>query len=102
MFIVSSVMDNVINGFDRKKLLFIITDKEKEIIENIKLELKRGSTLLYGLGTYSKSPKKIVYCVVSLAQLPKAKTIVENADPFAFMSIIDTSEIQGKGFKKSI
>lgn len=102
MYISSAVMDKVINGFDRKKMLFIITDKETEIIEYIKSELKRSSTLLYGLGTYTKSPKKIIYCVVSVSQLPKVKSIVENSDPFAFMSIIDTSEIQGKGFKKSI
>jgi uncharacterized membrane-anchored protein YitT (DUF2179 family) len=102
MYISSAVMDKVINGFDRKKMLFIITDKETEIIEYIKSELKRSSTLLYGLGTYTKSPKRIIYCVVSLSQLPKVKSIVESSDPFAFMSIIDTSEIQGKGFKKSI
>ncbi|ERI94935.1 hypothetical protein HMPREF1982_00617 [Clostridiales bacterium oral taxon 876 str. F0540] len=102
MYIVSAVMDKVINGFDIKKMILIVTDKEKEIIENIQTDLKRGCTLLYGIGTYSKSPKKIIYCVVTLSQVPKVKTIVESADTYAFMTIIDTSEILGKGFKKSI
>ncbi|MCM0650877.1 YitT family protein [Clostridium swellfunianum] len=102
MFLVSAVIDKVINGFDRKKMLLIVTDKETEIIDKIHQDLKRSSTLLYGLGTYSKKQKKLVYSVVSLSQVPKAKRIVEAADPYAFMSIIDTSEIQGKGFKKSI
>lgn len=102
MYIVSAVMDKVINGFDIKKMILIVTDKEKEIIENIQTDLKRGCTLLYGIGTYSKSPKKIIYCVVTLSQVPKVKTIVENSDTYAFMTIIDTSEILGKGFKKPI
>lgn len=102
MYIVSAVVDKVIDGFDRKKMLLIVTDKEKEIIDKIHLDLKRSSTLLYGLGTYTRTQKKLVYCVISLSQLPKAKSIVENADPFAFVSIVDTSEIQGKGFKKAI
>ncbi|MFL0245385.1 YitT family protein [Candidatus Clostridium stratigraminis] len=102
MYIASSVLDKVIKGLDRKKMLLIVTDKEKEIIDKIHLDLHRSSTLLYGLGTYTKAEKKLVYSVVSLSQVPKAKQIVENADPYAFMSILDTSEIQGKGFKKAI
>jgi uncharacterized membrane-anchored protein YitT (DUF2179 family) len=102
MYIVSAVMDKVINGFDIKKMILIVTDKEKEIIENIQTDLKRGCTLLYGIGTYSKSPKKIIYCVVTLSQIPKVKSIVESSDTYAFMTIIDTSEILGKGFKKPI
>jgi uncharacterized membrane-anchored protein YitT (DUF2179 family) len=102
MYLISAVLDNVINGFDRKKMLLIVTDKEKEIIDGIHQDLKRSSTLLYGIGTYTGKQKKLVYTVVSLSQVPKAKRIVEAADPYAFMSIIDTSEVQGKGFKKSI
>lgn len=102
MYIASSVLDKVIKGLDRKKMLLIVTDKEREIIDKIHQDLHRSSTLLYGLGTYTKAEKKLVYCVVSLSQVPKAKQIVENADPYAFMSILDTSEIQGKGFKKAI
>jgi uncharacterized membrane-anchored protein YitT (DUF2179 family) len=102
MYIGSAVLDKVINGFDRKKMLLIVTDKETEIIDKIHQELNRSSTLLYGIGTYTKKQKKLVYCVVSVSQLPKAKRIVEASDPYAFMSILDTSEIQGHGFKKAI
>jgi uncharacterized membrane-anchored protein YitT (DUF2179 family) len=102
MYLVSTFVDNVINGFGKKKMILVVTDKDSDIIEKIQNNLKRGCTLLYGVGTYTKTPKKIIYCVVSLSQIPKAKSIVESCDPYAFMSILDTSEIQGKGFKKSI
>lgn len=102
IYISSFIMDKVIKGFDRKKLLFIITDKEELVTEKIKDELKRSSTLLYGEGSYSKEKKNVIYCVVSLVQVPKAKRIVESVDRYAFISILDTSEVVGKGFKRSI
>lgn len=102
MYIVSAVIDKMINGFDRKKMILVVTNKENEIIEKIKTDLRRSSTLINAVGTYSKRDKKIIYCVLSLSQVPKAKTIVQNIDPYAFMSVLDASEILGEGFKKSI
>lgn len=102
MYIVSYTVDKVINGFNIKKMILIVTDKDEDIINKIQYELKRSSTLLNGIGTYSKTTKKIIYCVVTLSQVPKLKSIVQNADSYAFMSIIDASEIQGKGFKKTV
>ena len=99
MYIVSYVIDKAIKGFDRKKLLFIITEKEEEINERIKTELNRSSTLFYAEGYYTKQQIKVIYCVVSLTQVPKLKHIVNSIDPRAFVSILDASEVQGKGFK---
>lgn len=102
MYIVSAVIDKMINGFDRKKMILVVTNKENEIVEKIKTDLRRSSTLINAVGTYTKEERKIIYCVLSLSQVPKAKTIVGSIDPYAFMSILDTSEILGKGFKKPI
>lgn len=99
IYIGSILMDRVIRGFNRKKLLFIITDKEELVVERIISELKRGCTFLYGEGAHSRCKKRVIYCVVSLVQLPKAKHIVESVDPSAFISILDTSEVVGRGFK---
>ncbi|MCM8711188.1 YitT family protein [Clostridium sp. SYSU_GA19001] len=102
MYIVSNVIDKMINGFSRKKMILVVTNREAEMIERIKTDLGRSSTLINAVGTYTKKEKKILYCVLSLSQVPKAKTIVQTVDPYAFMSILDASEILGEGFKKSI
>lgn len=99
MYVISFVVDKAIKGFDRKKLLFIITDKEEEINERIRIELNRSSTLFYAEGYYTKQQIKVIYCVVSLTQVPKLKHIVNTIDSCAFISIIDAAEVQGKGFK---
>ena len=82
--------------------MFIITNKEVEITEWIRTELGRSSTLLYGEGTYEKERREVIYCVVALSQLPKIKAMIEDVDPHAFISILDTAEVKGKGFKSIV
>ena len=102
MYISSFMLDRVIKGFDQRKLLFIITNKEVEITKWIRTELGRSSTLLYGEGTYEKEKRQVIYCVVALSQLPKIKAMIETVDPLAFISILDTAEVKGKGFKNVV
>jgi uncharacterized membrane-anchored protein YitT (DUF2179 family) len=102
MYISSMVMDRVIEGIERKKLLFIITCKEEEVTEAIMKEIGRGVTFFYGEGAYTGDKKKILYCIVTSKQLSKAKKLIEDIDSSAFISIIDAGEVQGKGFKKPV
>ncbi|WP_315114766.1 YitT family protein [uncultured Clostridium sp.] len=100
MYITSFVIDKVIKGFNRDKLILIITEKEEEVSDWILRNLGRGVTFLYGEGAYTKNKRKILYCVVPLAEIPKIKNITKEIDNNAFISILDVSEVEGKGFKK--
>lgn len=99
MYISSVVINRVIEGFDRKKLLFIVTEKETEVSNMIMNELGRGVTYFYGEGAYTGERKRIIYCLVTLNQIVKVKKMIEDLDPTSLMSVIDVSEVQGKGFK---
>lgn len=98
MYISSIFTDKALKGFNKQKMLFIITNKQKEVSSAVMLNLKRGVTVLYGEGAYTKNKKNIIYCIVSPRQLPKIKNIIKEIDRNAFISIIDASEVQGKGF----
>ncbi|MEG0641072.1 MAG: YitT family protein [Clostridium sp.] len=100
MYVMTLLMDRVIEGLDRKKLLFIVTEKEEEVSKAIMTTLGRGVTYLYGEGAYTGDRKRVLYCIVPLKQLMRVKRITENIDEFAFITIIDASEVQGSGFKK--
>ncbi|MBP1744217.1 MAG: hypothetical protein H6Q58_1195 [Firmicutes bacterium] len=102
MYTASFVLDRVVKGLNQSKAIFIITDREEEIADAIMARLGRGVTYLYGEGAYTKQQKKVLYCIVPLSQLPELKEIVTDADNRAFISISDASEIQGKGFKKTL
>ncbi|URZ18042.1 YitT family protein [Clostridium felsineum] len=93
------VMDKVIIGFNKQKLVMIITNKEEDLSSTIMKHLQRGVTFLYGKGAYTKSDKTVIYCVVSIHQLPLLKRLVSNIDSTSFMSILDISEVHGNGFK---
>lgn len=99
MYISSVVINRVIEGFDRKKLLLIVTEKEKEVSTTIMEELGRGVTYLYGEGAYTGENKRIIYCIVTLNQIVKVKKMIQDIDPTSFISVIDAAEVQGKGFK---
>lgn len=102
MYITSIVVDQVIKGFNKKNLVFIVTNKEEVIVERITHELKRSATVIKAKGAYSKMDKTVIYCVVATAQIPRIKQIVERTDGSAFMSILDASQVQGKGFDHPI
>jgi len=99
MLVSSILLDKILVGFNNKKMLFIVTTKEKEISEYLTGSIKRGVTYIDGEGAYTGEKKKIIYCVVTSNQLVKIKNMITTIDNHAFVSIIDVSEIQGKGFK---
>lgn len=102
MYITSYMVDKTIKGFNRQKMVLIVTDKVEEVSKEIMDTLHRGVTLLHGEGAYTGVSKKVLYSIVSLTQLPQLKLIVHQIDPNAFLSILDVSEVHGKGFVREL
>ncbi len=99
MYISGFVLDHVVKGLNQKKLVLIVTEHEEEISNLIINNLNRGVTSLYGRGEYTKQEKNILYIIVPLSQLTELKEIVRNVDTKAFITIVDATEVEGKGFK---
>ena len=98
MFIASSVTDKVIEGFNRKKTILIISDLSDAIAVAIMNEVGRGVTFLKGEGAYTHNDKRVIFVVVTLTQIARIKYIVEKVDPLAFMIVQDAAEVMGRGF----
>jgi len=62
--------------------------------------VKRGITFIEAEGAYTKKQRKLIYMVVRVMELARVRDIVKRIDPDAFLSIIDTREVEGKGFLK--
>lgn len=101
MYVSSVVLNRVIEGFDRKKLLFIVTEKDKEVSQAIMNEIGRGVTFFYGEGAYTNEKRNVIFCIVTSFQVARTKKIIEDIDKSAFISIVDAAEVEGKGFKRS-
>ncbi|MTI69129.1 MAG: YitT family protein [Firmicutes bacterium] len=99
LYISYQLVDKVQTGLDTKKTVIIISEKPQEMANVIINKLKRGATFLNGEGAYSNDNKKIIYCTVMSTQVGKLKDIVEEVDSNAFITINDTEEVKGRGFK---
>ena len=99
MFISGTMLDKVLNGFTSKKLLLILTDKEDAIINFVISDMHRGITSIMAEGAYTQNQKKLLYVAVTTSQMISLKTKILKIDPKAFITIIDVSEVKGKGFQ---
>ena len=98
LFIQSIVLDKMLKGFSSKKLLLIITKKEADVINYVIKDLHRGVTSLLAEGEYTHDRKKMLYCIVTARQMVELKNTIYQIDPSAFITIVDISEVRGKGF----
>ncbi len=99
IYITGKVIDLTMQGVNYDKSLFIVSDKHEEIREKLINDLERGGTYLNGEGMFKGKKKKIIYTVVSRREVIILKTHINNIDPDAFVTISDTKEILGEGFK---
>jgi len=98
MYVGANITDKVVEGFNRRKSITIISDNGNKIAAAIIKEVGRGVTILHGEGAFTRQNKQVVFVVVSLTQIAKIKFIVEEQDPYAFMIVQDAAEVMGRGF----
>lgn len=99
-FVVSYMLDYVLTMFNQRKLVLIISEKYDAISEIINTKLKRGATYLYGRGTFTKKPKRVILTVVHNIQLKRLEEAVYTVDPDAFVIMENTFNVLGKGFSR--
>ena len=100
MYATSQMTNKIIDGFNQRKAILIVSDHAKDIADGIIADIGRGVTFLNGEGAYTGDPKKIVMVVVSMTQIAKIKIVVNTVDRNAFMLILAASEVQGRGFTR--
>ncbi len=99
MYVVSKVIDVALYGIDNSVLCYIISEKSKELTnEIITGTMHRGVTLLQGEGAYSHMPKHVILCVIKRTQIAALRRVVRSVDEHAFFVVTDAKNVFGKGF----
>lgn len=102
MFIASHVTNFAVDGINRKRTLYIVTDGEhfEKLSSELLQRLHRGVTVIPAIGAYTSKPKYILFTTVGIREVAKAKQVVLDIDPKAFMTVTETSQAigNGKGF----
>lgn len=99
LLVTSTVMDLVLYGRDRSRLLFIISDQSDTVAARLLHELDVGLTRLPASGAYSGQDKTMLFCVVKTRRFPKVRALIAEIDPCAFLVVAGANEIYGEGFQ---
>ena len=100
LFIMSVVIDYVVNSNRQSVQFLIFSRKHEEIAETITKELRRGVTLLDGTGWYSKQSIKVVVILAKKNQANEIFRLVRDIDENAFISQSNVVGVYGEGFDK--
>jgi uncharacterized membrane-anchored protein YitT (DUF2179 family) len=100
LFILSIVIDYVVNSTRQSVQFLIFSRKYEEIAERINTEIKRGVTLLNGTGWYSKQDVKVIVVLAKKSQSLDIFRLVKDIDPDAFISQSNVVGVYGEGFDK--
>lgn len=96
LYVSAYVFNKMLEGWNRKRNVMIVTEKGKEVSERLISNLGRGVTIIKGEGAYSHKEKEILFCVVNRFELPILKEIIRAADPESFVWINETYEVMGR------
>lgn len=99
IFVNGVVLDNVLRSFDRRRQVFVISNRPSEVSSYITHELHRGVTILHGEGGFTHEERPALLCVLTPRQTMDLKRFLSVHDPRAFMIVSDASEVLGRGFK---
>lgn len=98
-FVMTKVVDLILEGAEYAKAVFVITNKSEEISEYMHKVLDRTTTKVNAVGTYTNSEKEILLCVVNKKEVPKLKEGIFAIDDKAFTIVTTVTEAIGEGFK---
>ena len=101
-YLMAIVMDRILYVIDEGKMTLIVTEHGSQVAECIDEYSGRGSTILKGMGSYSKQHKDVVMCACNNKQMYTIKKLVRQIDPKAFTIIMESNEVVGEGFKEDV
>ena len=101
LYVTTKTIDIIQLGFSQSKMVYIITNKQDEIRDEIFKEIDRGVTKIPAFGGYTGSERPVLMVVVYQTEFTKLKQIVQTIDPSAFVVVSDAYEVLGEGFKRA-
>jgi len=84
----------------RQHTLFVVTNHAKRVYEVIARNSHHGATVIEAEGSYEHQERKIVYSVVSRAECKDIIKGIKQADPDAFVNVINTQQVSGRFYQR--
>lgn len=91
-------VDLFISGTKQSVQVIIFSKKYDEIADIIANKLRRGVTVLYSQGWYSKEDGKVLLVIVRKTESNALFKVVKEVDKDAFLSVASVTGVYGQGF----
>jgi uncharacterized membrane-anchored protein YitT (DUF2179 family) len=98
VFVGARVIDFMQEGAYAARGAMIISEMNEEIADVILEKMDRGVTVLKGHGSFTKTDREVLYCVVGKNEIVRLKNIITGVDPHAFVSVTVVHDVLGEGF----
>jgi uncharacterized membrane-anchored protein YitT (DUF2179 family) len=99
MIVINSFVINQVMVMGNEKIqISVISNNLEEVRAAILTDMHRGMTLISSRKGLSGEPCEMVMSIISTRQLARAKRLILDVDPDAFMIVTRVSEVNGNGF----
>ena len=99
MVLKTTVVDSAIESINLRKVCTVVTTNPGPVRDFIVKELNRSATEERAEGAYTHEEKWVLMTVLTRGQAQHLRRFVRRNDPHAFITIVNSSEIVGKGFR---
>ncbi len=90
------ILDNFIDGYNRRKRVCILSSNYEQIQEFITNELKRGVTLYQAVGGYKKEEKTEIVTILTRSEYAALLNYLHSIDQSAFVTVSTVNEVIGE------
>lgn len=90
------ILDNFIDGYNRRKRVCILSSNYEQIQDFITNELKRGVTLYQAIGGYKKEEKTEIVTILTRSEYGALLNYLHSVDKSAFMTVSTVNEVIGE------
>jgi uncharacterized membrane-anchored protein YitT (DUF2179 family) len=99
MIVINSFVINQVMIMGNEKIqISVISNNMEEVRAAILTDMHRGITLISSRKGLTGEPCEMVMTIISTRQLARAKRLILDVDPTAFMIVTRVSEVNGNGF----
>ena len=95
----SFVVDGVIESINQRKVCTVVTSNPEDVTDFILDELHRSATIEDAQGAYTGKELTVVMTVLTRREATQLRNFLRLNDNHAFITIVNSSEIIGKGFR---
>jgi uncharacterized membrane-anchored protein YitT (DUF2179 family) len=89
------VVDNYINGFNRRKRVCVISDEYEQIQQFIMNNLNRGVTLYKAVGGFNNDQRMELVTILTRSEYGALMSYLNEVDAKAFVTVSTVNEVVG-------